>query len=368
MKVLTVVGARPQFIKAFPVSRVLRRDHEEVLVHTGQHYDESMNEVFFSELPIPEPDVNLGVGSAPHAEQTAGMLRGIDDAVVEHSPDVLLVYGDTNSTLAGALVGAKRDVGVAHVEAGLRSGDRRMPEEVNRIVTDHCADVLFAPSRRAVQTLADEGVSRQVYETGDVMYDALLAVRERARAESTVLDDVGHEDGEYVLATIHRAGNTDDPGRLQDIVDGLGAAADPVVLPAHPRTVEAMDRAGIADSLPASIELLDPVGYLDFVRLLDGADRVATDSGGVQKEAFYLETPCLTLREETEWLETVTSGWNVLVGTDPAAIARNLDRRFDGTVPGSPYGDGDAAERVVRRLETTVGVTGDREPVGSVTP
>src|SRR6056297_873093 len=221
MKIVSVVGARPQFVKAFPVSNALRDEHEEVLIHTGQHYDEEMSGVFFEELPIPKPDVNLGVGSGSHAKQTAAMLEGLDDVVSELSPDVVLVYGDTNSPLAGALVGAKTDVTVAHVEAGLRSYNREMPEEVNRVLTDHCSDALFVPSERTVETLANEGITRGVYNTGDVMYDSLLAVRERARDCSSIVDELGHTDGEYVLATVHRAANTDNPNRLESILAGL---------------------------------------------------------------------------------------------------------------------------------------------------
>ncbi|AQL44891.1 UDP-N-acetylglucosamine 2-epimerase (non-hydrolyzing) (plasmid) [Halorientalis sp. IM1011] len=353
MKVLSVVGARPQFVKAFPVSEALGT-HEHVLVHTGQHYDRELSDVFFEELPIPEPDVNLGVGSGTHAEQTGSMVAELDTVVARESPDVVLVYGDTNSTLAAALVGAKRDVRLAHVEAGLRSDNRAMPEEINRVLTDHCSDLLFAPSERAVETLAGEGVTEGVHEVGDVTYDALLAVRDRARDRSRVLDRLGHDDGEYILATVHRAANTEDEQRLAAIVEGLADAPLPVVFPAHPRTIAALKAADGIGDLPESVHLVDPVGYLDFVRLLDGAERVATDSGGVQKEAFYLDTPCVTMREETEWIETVEAGWNVLVGADAGAIRRNLGRRFAVTEKPQPYGDGNTAERIVRALDRTI--------------
>ena len=354
MKICSVVGARPQFVKAFPVSEALG-GHDRVLVHTGQHYDRELSDVFFEELPIPEPDVNLGVGSGTHAKQTAEMIEKLAGVVTRESPDVLLVYGDTNSTLAGALVGAKRDVQVVHVEAGLRSYNRAMPEEINRVLTDHCSDLLFAPSERAVETLAGEGITEGVHEVGDVTYDALLAVRDRAREHSRVLDRLGYEDEEYVLATVHRAANTENEDRLAAIVEGLADAPRPVVLPVHPRTRAALTATGRIAELPDSLHLVDPVGYLDFVRLLDGAERVATDSGGVQKEAFYLDTPCVTMREETEWVETVEAGWNVLVGADADAIRRNLDRRFEVSTKPQPYGDGNAAERIARTLERTVG-------------
>jgi len=350
VSVLSVVGARPQFVKAFPVSGRLRREHEEVLVHTGQHYDDAMSDVFFRELPIPTPDENLGVGSGSHATQTAQMLTELDAVLDEYDPELVLVYGDTNSTLAAALAAAKRDPLVAHVEAGLRSHNWSMPEEVNRVLTDHCADLLFAPSDRAVSELASEAITSGVTQTGDVMYDALLAARERASEVATVLEDRPFDEGEFVLATVHRPRNTDDPDRLATILDALAATPRPVVLPAHPRTVDRLESAGLLPEAREEVTLLDPQGYLDFVRLVDAADRVVTDSGGVQKEAFYLETPCVTLREETEWPETITAGWNVLVGADPELLARALERDFADTRDATPYGDGTAAARIVEEL------------------
>jgi len=350
VKVVSVVGARPQFVKAFAVSRVLRAAHEEVLLHTGQHYDEELSDVFFEELDIPEPEYNLGVGSGSHGEQTGRMLAGIEEVVEAESPDVVLTYGDTNSTLAAAIVAAKMDPVLAHVEAGLRSFNREMPEEVNRVLTDHASDVLLAPTATAVENLAAEGVTEGVRNTGDVMYDTLLLARERAAERSSVLSENGLVDGEYVLATVHRAGNTDDPERLAGIVAGLEAAPERVVLPLHPRTRTRLHEHGLYERLDAAVTLIEPVGYLDFVRLLDGAARVATDSGGVVKEAFFLETPCATMREETEWVETVEAGWNVLVGSDPAAIEDALTRPFHPTGHDQPFGDGNAAERVVEVL------------------
>lgn len=351
MKVLTVVGARPQFIKAFPVSQALRESHEEVLVHTGQHYDEGLSDVFFEELAIPEPDYHLGVGSASHATQTAEMMTGIESLIDDESPDVVLVYGDTNSTLAGALVAAKEDVAIAHVEAGLRSGNWSMPEEVNRVLTDHASDLLFAPSDAAAENLRAEGITAGVHVTGDVMHDAILHARERAEDCSRVTEELGVEDDEFVLATVHRAGNTDDPARLESIMSGLAAAPKPVVFPAHPRTVGALEEHGLWESYADEMRLIEPVGYLDFVRLLDGADRVATDSGGVQKEAFYLDTPCLTLRDETEWTETLECGWNVLVGARESAISDALTRTFAPEANPPLYGDGTAAERILDALD-----------------
>ena len=351
MTVLSIVGARPQFVKAFPVSRELRASCEEVLVHTGQHYDDELSAVFFRELDIPEPDYHLGIGSASHAQQTAEMMLALEPIVEREQPDQILVYGDTNSTLAGALVAAKTDATLAHVEAGLRSHNWSMPEEVNRVLTDHCADLLLAPTVAACENLAAEGITEGVHVTGDVMYDAVERVRERARETSTIHTDLEVEDGEYVLATVHRAGNTDDPDRLAAILDGLGSIDRPVVFPIHPRTANAIEAAGL-EAAAAELRVVDPVGYVDFVRLLDGAERVATDSGGVQKEAFFLDTRCITLREETEWIETVECGWNVLVGADEAAIERELRR--DDPLPRKPslYGDGTAASAVVDVLVT----------------
>jgi len=345
--VLSVVGARPQFVKAFPVSRLLRERCSEILVHTGQHYDFGMSDVFFEELALPEPEYNLGVGSATHAKQTAAMMRKLDTVVAVEDPDLVLVYGDTNSTLAGALVASKRNVPVGHVEAGLRSDDWSMPEEVNRVLTDRCSDLLFVPSSRAVETLAGEGISDGVIVTGDVMYDAITMVRDRAATEATVLDDLDVAPGEYVLATVHRQANTDDPDRLAHVVRGLSDAPLPVVLPIHPRTREALERYGLWDRAERELTVVDPVGYLDFVRLVDGAERVATDSGGVQKEAFYLDTRCVTLRDETEWVETVEAGWNELVGADANTISAALRRSDDLPPKPTLYGGGNAAERIV---------------------
>ena len=357
MKILTIIGARPQFVKAFAVSRQLRPDHEEVFVHTGQHYDDEMSDVFFDELGIPEPDYNLGVGSASHGEQTAEMIVGIEELTEREDPDLLLCYGDTNSTLAAGIVASKLDAPLAHVEAGLRSYNREMPEEINRVLTDHAAECLLVPSDAAVENLRAEGITEGVYDTGDVMYDAVLLARDRAVERSTVLDDLGVADGEFVLTTVHRARNTDDSDRLAAILDALAAISDEVVFPVHPRTENAMREYGLWDFAAEELTLTDPVGYLDFVRLLDGARTVATDSGGAQKEAFFLDTPCVTMREETEWTETVEAGWNVLVGADGRRIESELAK--SSTPPKSkpePYGDGDAASEVKAVIEDFVGV------------
>ena len=360
MQVCSIVGARPQFVKAAVVSREIRSIGEELLVHTGQHYDDMLSSVFFDELNIPEPAYNLGVKSGSHGEQTANMIAAIEPIVEEHEPDVLLLYGDTNSTLAGAIVGSKCDVTVAHVEAGLRSDNREMPEEINRILTDHAADVCFPPSKRAAGNLTAEGISTGVYVTGDVMYDAILEARERATAESTVLPELDLEPDEFVLATVHRESNTDVRANLAAILDGLADAPYPVVFPAHPRTVASLEAYDLWDRADDAFELIEPLGYLDFVRLADTAERIATDSGGVQKEAFFLETPCVTLRTETEWTETVDSGWNVLVGPNADRIRTALRAERDPDSGAEPYGDGDASRQIAAVLAAHV-ADGDPE-------
>ncbi len=351
MNVLTIVGARPQFIKAFSVSRVLRENNDEILVHTGQHYDEELSGVFFEELGIPDPDYNLGVGSGSHGQQTAAMIAEIEAVLEKENPEVVLLYGDTNSTLAGAIAASKLGLVVAHVEAGLRSYNRNMPEEINRVLTDHAADLVFPPSESAATRLREEGITESVHVVGDVMYDSILWARGVAAERSTVLDGLGYDEGEFVLATVHRAGNTDDPGKLAAIVDGLSRGSLPVVLPVHPRTKKRLRECDLWERATDVLDIIDPVGYLDFIRLLDGAERVATDSGGVQKEAFFLDTLCVTMREETEWVETVESGWNVLVGADSDAIERELTVEQSPNKKSTPYGDGNAAEKIVRVLD-----------------
>jgi len=354
MNICTVVGARPQFVKAAVVSSALREDHEEVLIHTGQHYDNELSAVFFEQLDIPEPEYNLGVGSDSHGRQTAEMIAGIEDVCLEREPDLLLIYGDTNSTLAGAVVGAKRDMLVAHVEAGLRSHNRSMPEEINRVLTDHASDICLAPSETAMAHLEAESVAGDSYLIGDVMYDAVLEADRRAREHSEILETVGLEPERYVLATVHRASNTDDSATLEAILDGFADSPLPVVFPAHPRTVDRLEAFGLTERAREVCTCIDPVGYLDFVRLLGAAERVATDSGGVQKEAFFLDTPCLTLREETEWPETVDCGWNELVGSEPERIREAVvrERSLEADRKPQPYGDGLAAKRVAGVLSS----------------
>ena len=320
MKVVSIVGARPQFIKCASLSRELRKTGTEILVHTGQHYDPEMSDVFFEELEIPKPDYNLGVGSGLHGKQTGEILAKVEKVLLKEKPDRVIVYGDTNSTLAGALAAAKIHISVAHVEAGLRSFDRVMPEEINRIVTDHLSDLLFCPSQTAVKNLAAEGITNGVHLVGDVMADALVYNRGIAQRKSRILETLGFADEEYCVLTVHRAGNTDDRENLTSIIRAIGKAGVPVVFPVHPRTRQYLQKYHLLVNLPRNIHMIDPLGYLDMIRLMESAIKILTDSGGIQKEAYMLGVPCITLRENTEWVETVETGWNVLVGADTARI------------------------------------------------
>ena len=329
------------------VSRVLREKHTEVLVHTGQHYDGNMSAVFFDELGIPEPDVNLGIGSGRHGAQTGAMLTGIESVLLEEQPDWVLVYGDTNSTLAGALAAAKLHIPVAHVEAGLRSFNRAMPEEINRVIADHLSDLLLCPSQTAVDNLATEGIIRGVHLVGDVMADALAFAVERARNRPDVLDRLGVAQDCYLLATVHRAENTDDAVRLRSILAAFDALDEPLIFPVHPRTRRVIEALGY--SFAPHVQLAEPVGYLDMVMLEKSARMILTDSGGIQKEAYWLGVPCVTLRDETEWIETVEAGWNVLVGADTEAILQAVHSSPPAAHP-ALYGDGRTAGRIVEAL------------------
>ncbi|HUA00193.1 MAG TPA: UDP-N-acetylglucosamine 2-epimerase (non-hydrolyzing) [Candidatus Aquilonibacter sp.] len=353
MRVATIVGARPQFVKAAMLSQALRVEEiQEVLIHTGQHYDDEMSKVFFDELEIPAPRINLAVGSGSHGAQTGRMLEGIEAALEKNSPDVVVVYGDTNSTLAGALAATKLHIPVAHIEAGLRSFERRMPEEINRLLTDHASDLLFAPTAAAVENLRREGIAAaKIHLAGDVMYDAALRYGAKAERESTILECLGLRRREFFLVTIHRAENTDDGGRLAAICQALIDLARemPVVAPIHPRTREALWRGRWLDRLERSVRVIPPAGYLDMVMLERHARLIVTDSGGVQKEAFFYRVPCVTVREQTEWIELVTLGWNRLAPPVDASRVVAVVRDALASTPrtcDSPYGDGHAGERI----------------------
>jgi UDP-GlcNAc3NAcA epimerase len=350
LRILSVVGNRPQFIKSAPLSVALRNAGvDEVTLHTGQHYDRELSAVFFEELELDPPAHRLESGSGTHAEQTARMLPGIERAVLDERPDAVLVYGDTNSTLAGALAAAKTDVPVAHVEAGLRSFDRAMPEELNRLVVDRLSALLFCPTDVAVANLAAEGITDGVHQVGDVMYDANLRLAPIARQRSRALEEAGVGPGGYLVLTLHRAANTR-PEALTNVAAALGRIEEPVVFPAHPRASAALAAAGI--SLDSGVRVVPPAGYLDFAALASQARLVLTDSGGVQKEAYWYGVPCITLRTTTEWVETVETGWNRLVGTDPDLIVqavREVRAPADRPVL---YGDGRASERIADLLCT----------------
>jgi len=356
MKMVTVIGARPQFIKAATISRVIADTQgvEEILLHTGQHFDENMSHVFFSELDIPEPQYNLGIGGGSHGAMTGRQLEAIEAVLLKEKPDWVLVYGDTNSTLAGALAAVKLHIPVAHVEAGLRSFNRAMPEEINRVLTDHAADLLFAPTESALANLEKEGLVGKASLSGDVMYDAALFYADRSEERSNILGELGLNSGEFILSTIHRAENTDDPDRIATVVSAmqeLGAERD-IVFPLHPRTRISLEKLGVLEKLSSSVILIEPVGYLDMVMLEKHACLIVTDSGGVQKEAFFHKVPCVTIRDETEWVELLGLGWNRLVSQPNTKDLSAVCSAAIGTEGqmGKPYGDGCSANKILQTL------------------
>lgn len=351
MKIVTILGARPQFIKAAAVSTTLRRTIDEVIIHTGQHYDTAMSDVFFDELGIPKPAYFLQVGSGNHGEQTGKMLTEIEKILVEEKPDYVLVYGDTNSTLAGALAASKLLIPVIHVEAGLRSFNKAMPEEQNRILTDHISTLLLVPTQTAINNLQKEGIQKGVHFIGDVMYDGILYFSEKAKKSSTILADLGLAENEFILCTIHRAENTNDPNRLKQICSALTESNQPIVLPLHPRTQKYIADYGI--TIGDNVRIIEPVGYLDMVQLEATARKIVTDSGGVQKEAFFLGKPCITLRDETEWVETIQNGWNCLVGADKKAICDAIQHFQPTSERKSYFGEGNAAKLLVELIHAT---------------
>jgi len=352
MKVLTVVGARPEFIQLAPVTAAIRRSHTEILVHTGQHFDDNMSGVFFAELGLPQPEHFLGIGGGSHAAQTGPMLMALETKMLQERPDWVLVFGDTNSTLAGALAAAKLQIPIAHIEAGLRSYDRAMPEEINRVITDHLSQLLLPPTQVAVDNLKREGITKGVELVGDVRVDVMQHLLVRAQTHGqTLLSQFGLECGDcFALATIHRASNTDDEGRLRAILKALGSLDMPVVLPVHPRLGKMAGQFGV--SFPSNVYRLPPLGILDMVSLIDACQIVVTDSGGLQKEAYLLNRPAATLRDTTEWIETVDAGWNRLC--EPENLARAVSEALSGSTPKHPslYGEIGVGERIVRQLES----------------
>ena len=340
MKIVTVLGARPHFIKAAPVCRALAKAGlAEVMVHTGQHYDAAMSDVFFEELGLPKPAYNLGIGSGSHGEQTGRMLPAVEAVLLKEKPNVVLVYGDTNSSLAGALTAAKLNVPVAHVEAGVRSFNRRMPEEINRVVSDHLSALLFCPTKLAVQNLNAEGITKGIHAVGDVMFDSTIAAIRRSESQSQIMTRLRLQPTAYAVCTIHRAENTDDPQRFAKLLAWLGKSGgdQPIIMPVHPRTRKRLDENS---SKPAQLRLIDPLGYLDMTQLMHHAAAVFTESGGLQKEAYFHKVPCVTLRDETEWVETIDAGWNRLWTTNSYKPRREI----------TEYGAGDSAKLIVEVL------------------
>lgn len=349
LKIVTILGARPQFIKAAAVSSVFSSYFEEVLVHTGQHYDPNMSAVFFEELNIPGPRYHLNVGSGSHGAMTGAMLTEIEKVLEIEKPDFVMVYGDTNSTIAGALAASKLLYPVIHVEAGLRSFNKAMPEEQNRILTDHISKILFAPTQTALQNLKNEGITEGVHLVGDVMYDGILHFSKIAQEKSRILESLNLEAGNFLLCTIHRAENTNSLERLTAIVNGLNACNELVVLPLHPRTLKYMNDYGL--KLADNIRVIDPLGYLDMVRLESSAKKIVTDSGGIQKEAFFLGIPCITLREETEWVETVENGWNILVGAEKEKLVEAIQQFEPENERGNYFGDGNSVGKMTKIIQ-----------------
>lgn len=350
LKIVTVLGARPQFIKAAPVSRKLRESFTEVIVHTGQHYDSNMSDIFFEELHIPKPDYHLGVGSGMHGKQTAEMLIKIEEIIQIEKPDFLLVYGDTNSTLAGALAASKLHIPVVHIEAGLRSFNKKMPEEINRILTDHVSQFLFCPTDTAVTNLKNENICANVYNIGDVMYDAVKYNLQLSES-STILQSIGVEAKNYHLVTVHRAENTDDENRMNHIMEALGKIETAKVWPIHPRTKHKLMEMGFRLEDVPNLIVIDPVGYLDMLKLEANAAKIITDSGGVQKEAYFMEVPCVTLRDETEWVETLVGEANILTGANVDSILAAVQKKVTPTYQ-LLFGDGNAAEKIAQLLHS----------------
>jgi UDP-N-acetylglucosamine 2-epimerase (non-hydrolysing) len=350
MKIASIIGARPNFIKCAPLSKELRKEFDEVIIHTGQHYDYEMNKIFFDELKIPEPDYHLGVGSSTHGEQTGEMLKKTEEVLIKEKPDLVLVFGDTNSTLAGALAASKLHIKIGHIEAGLRSFDKRMPEEINRILTDHCSDLLFCPTETAVKILGTEGIENGVYLTGDVMVDALQENIKIAEQKSNVLDLLSLKQKEYYLATIHRPENTDDFEKLKSIVYAFCEIKN-LVFPCHPRTEKLLKQFGLWDMLTKKVKVIKSVGYLDMLMLEKNAKKILTDSGGIQKEAYILKVPCITLRENTEWVETVEDGWNVLVGADKEKIVKKANDFEPKGEQRDVFGSVDASKKIAEGIK-----------------
>ncbi|MBS3132148.1 UDP-N-acetylglucosamine 2-epimerase (non-hydrolyzing) [Candidatus Woesearchaeota archaeon] len=353
MKIASIVGARPQFVKQAPLSRLLRKKHQEIIIHTGQHYDDNMSKIFFSELKIPEPDYNLGVGSSSHARQTAEIMTRLEPVLEKEKPDLVIVLGDTNTTAAGALTAAKMGIKTAHIEAGMRSFDRSMPEELNRIVADHLSDLLLCPTKEAMKNLKNEGLGKKASLTGDIMIDAIKEFLAIAEKKSGILKNLKLESKGYLLATIHRASNTDNMENLKSIMSAFAESREKIIFPMHPRTRKFIEKYGLLNKIKKpEIQIVEPLGYFDMLILEKNAKKILTDSGGVQKEAYFFKVPCITLRENTEWVETVKDGWNTLAGTNRKKIldaARNFNPKGKQS---EDYGGGKASRKILEAIES----------------
>ena len=351
MKVISIVGARPQFVKLAPFSKQLRSKYDELIIHTGQHYSDNMSAQFFESLEIPLPDINIGVGSGRHGQQTAAMLEKLEEVYITEKPDMVVVFGDTNSTLAGAIAAAKLQIPIAHVEAGLRSFNKSMPEEVNRILTDHCSDLLFAPTETAMQHLQNEGLEKKSFLTGDIMLDVLQDNLDRISTQSKTLQTLHLAPKEYLVLTLHRPYNVDDTDGLKQILAAVQKCDKTIVFPVHPRTRKKLNQLDL--SLNSNLKIIDPLGYIDFVWLEKNAAKIITDSGGIQKEAYMLQVPCITVRPETEWVETVADGWNILVGADSDKLLDAICHFEPKSQQGWIFGNGKSAAKMIDIIETS---------------
>ena len=349
MKIVSIVGARPQFVKLAPLSKILRKEHNEVIVHTGQHYDFNLSKIFFLELEMPIPNYNLGVGSKSHGKQTSEILSKMEDVLIKEKPDLAIVFGDTNSTLAGSLAAAKLHIPIAHIEAGLRSFNRKMPEEINRILTDHMSDLLFAPTHTAIQNLENEGLKNKSFHVGDLMFDSLINLKKVADSKSSILKEHDLDSKDYFVLTLHRPENTDVRENLESIFEALTSSNKLIIFPIHPRTRKSLEKFNLLRKLDGSnVRLIPPLGHFDFIKLLSNSKKILTDSGGTQKEAYILKIPCVTIREETEWTETLKGGWNKLTGPSCQKILEALEDLEKLDEQKSFFGDGNAASKIIQ--------------------
>lgn len=357
MKIVSVIGTRPQFIKCAAMTRELRKEHHEIIVNTGQHYDSDLSSVFFEQLDIPTPEYNLGIGSGTHAYQIGHTMIAVEEILAEEKPGLVMVYGDTNTTLAGALAASKLHIPIGHIEAGVRSWDRNQPEETNRVLTDHCSDLLFCPTKSSMDNLIKENVTKGVHLTGDVMVDILLHLLGVAEMQSTILDDLNLQNKDYFVVTVHRPDNTDIPENLNNIIEALIQIDRKIIFPVHPRTIDALDKHGLREKLSSTdnIQIVKPLAYLDLLKLMNHADKIITDSGGIEKEAYVLKVPCITMLETTPWPETAEDGWNAVVGSDTEKILKMARNFHPSGERSEDYGKGEACRNIRNIIATMSG-------------